>query len=141
MIHGHHLRIAVIPDFVAVVVIKFLTGQIAVIECGMSATRNDNIKAVFKCRFSQADLLDVYFSDDKGIEDEHFVEKNDSNIGHHRAIVSEEIIRGYYGEIQDFLECMLEGREPLSGFQIAREAAELTQIAYLAAEQNRTVVL
>ena len=97
--------------------------------------------AVFKCRFSQADLLDVYFSDDKGIEDEHFVEKNDSNIGHHRAIVSEEIIRGYYGEIQDFLECMLEGREPLSGFQIAREAAELTQIAYLAAEQNRTVVL
>ena len=97
--------------------------------------------AVFKCRFSQADLLDVYFSDDKGIEDEHFVEKNDSNIGHHRAIVSEEIIRGYYGEIQDFLECMLEGREPLSGFQIAREAAELTQIAYLAAEQNRTIVL
>ena len=55
--------------------------------------------------------------------------------------ISEEIIRGYYGEIQDFLECMLEGREPLSGFQIAREAAELTQIAYLAAEQNRTVVL
>jgi predicted dehydrogenase len=97
--------------------------------------------AVFKCRFSQADLLDVYFSDDKGIEDEHFVEKNDSNIGHHRAIVSEEIIRGYYGEIQDFLECMLEGREPLSGFQIAREAAELTQIAYLSAEQNRTIVL
>ena len=97
--------------------------------------------AVFKCRFSQADLLDVYFSDDKGIEDEYFVEKNDSNIGHHRAIVSEEIIRGYYGEIQDFLECMLEGREPLSGFQIAREAAELTQIAYLAAEQNRTIVL
>ena len=97
--------------------------------------------AVFKCRFSQADLLDVYFSDDKGIEDEYFVEKNDSNIGHHRAIVGEEIIRGYYGEIQDFLECMLEGREPLSGFQIAREAAELTQIAYLAAEQNRTIVL
>ena len=97
--------------------------------------------AVFKCRFSQADLLDVYFSDDRGIEDAYFVEKNDSNIGHHRAIVSEEIIRGYYGEIQDFMECLRDGREPLAGFPLAREAAELSQIAYLSAEANRTLFL
>ena len=67
--------------------------------------------AVFRCRFSQADLLEVYFSDNRGIEDEYYVEKNDTNIGHHRAIVSEEIIRGYYGEIQDFMECLRDGRE------------------------------
>ena len=97
--------------------------------------------AVFKCRFSQSDLLDVYFSDDRGIEDEYFVEKNDSNAGHHRAIVSEEIIRGYYGEIQDFMECVRDGREPLSGFRLAREATELVQIAYWAAEQDRTLRL
>ena len=97
--------------------------------------------AVFKCRFSQADLLDVYFSDDRGIEDEYFVEKNDTNIGHHRAIVSEEIIRGYYGEIQDFMECLRDGRKPRAGFELAKEAAELTQIAYLAAEQGRRVAL
>lgn len=97
--------------------------------------------AVFKCRFSQADLLDVYFSDDKGIEDAYFVEKNDTNIGHHKAIVSEEIIRGYYGEIQDFMECIRDGRQPLSGLQLARESAELVQIAYLSAEKNRRVLL
>ena len=97
--------------------------------------------AVFKCRFSQADLLDVYFSDERGIEDAYFVEKNDTNIGHHRAIVSEEIIRGYYGEIQDFMECIRDGRPPLSGFELAREAAELVQIAYLSAEANRAVFL
>ena len=97
--------------------------------------------AVFKCKFSQADLLDVYFSDEDGIEDAYFVEKNDTNIGHHKAIVSEEIIRGYYGEIQDFMECLRDSREPVSGIQLAREAAELVQVAYLSAEKNRTVFL
>lgn len=97
--------------------------------------------AVFKCKFSQADLLDVYFSDEQGIEDAYFVEKNDTNVGHHRAIVSEEIIRGYYGEIQDFMECLRDDREPLSGLQLARESAELVQIAYLSAEQGRTIRL
>lgn len=97
--------------------------------------------AVFKCKFSQSDLLDVYFSDEKGIEDAYFVEKNDSNAGHHRAIVSEEIIRGYYGEIQDFMECVRDNREPVSGLQLAREATELVQIAYLSAEKRRTVFL
>ena len=97
--------------------------------------------AVFKCRFSQTDLLDVYFSDEKGIEDAYFVEKNDTNIGHHKAIVSEEIIRGYYGEIQDFMECLRDGRRPRSGIEVAREAAELAQIAYLAAESNKVIEL
>ena len=96
---------------------------------------------VFRYRFSQADLLEVYFSDDRGIEDEYFVEKNDTNIDHHRAIVSEEIIRGYSGEIQDFLKYLRDGRELRSGFWLAREVAELVQIACLAAEKNRTVVL
>ena len=97
--------------------------------------------AVFRCRFSQADLLDVYFSDDRGIEDAYFVEKADTNAGHHRAIVSEEIIRGYYGEIQDFMECLRDGREPLAGFALARESTELVQLAYFAAEQNRVITL
>ena len=97
--------------------------------------------AIFKCKFSQADLLDVYFSDEKGIEDEYFVEKNDTNIGHHKAIVSEEIIRGYYGEIQDFMECIRDGREPVSGFALAKEAMEAVHVAYLAAEQQRTIFL
>ncbi len=97
--------------------------------------------AIFKCKFSQSDLLNVYFSDDKGIENEYIVEKNDSNAGHHKAIVSEEIIRGYYGEIQDFMECVRDQREPIVGFELAKEATELVQIAYYAAEQGRTIRL
>lgn len=95
--------------------------------------------ASFKCKFSQSNLLDVYFSDDKGIENSYFVEKNDSNIGHHAAIVDEEIIRGYYGEIQDFLECIAYDRDPIVGFALAKEATELIQIAYLSAEQKKTI--
>lgn len=97
--------------------------------------------AVFKCRFSQCDMLDLYFADERGIENAYFVEKSDSNAGHHRAIVSEEIIRGYYGEIQDFMECIRDEREPLAGFELAKEVTELVQLAYFSAEQNRTILL
>ena len=53
MIDGHHLRIAVIPDFVAVVMVELLAGQIAVIEGRMSATRNDHIVAQLKCHLDR----------------------------------------------------------------------------------------
>ena len=52
MIDGHYLRIAVIPDFVAVVVIEFFSGEISVIECRMSASRDNDIVAEFIGDFS-----------------------------------------------------------------------------------------
>lgn len=97
--------------------------------------------AVFKCHFSPTNLLEAYFSDDRGIEGLEISEKSDHNIGHMLAGVCEETVRGYYGEIQDFVECILNGREPLASFALAKELILLTQAAYCAAEEGRTLPL
>jgi len=97
--------------------------------------------AVLKCNFSPNNLLDIYFSDEKDIKDEHISEKSDHNIGHKQAAVCEEVVRGYYSEIQDFMECIKYDREPLAGFKLAREVTDLVQLAYCAAEQGMCVEL
>ncbi len=95
--------------------------------------------AVFHCNFSPSHLLDAYFADERGIESEEISEKSDHNLGHKYVGICEETIRGYYAEMQDFMECIRDGREPRAGFALAREATELVQIAYCSAEQGRRV--
>lgn len=47
-------------------------------------------------------LLEAYFADDKGIQKEAVMEKNDQNIGWHQVLVEEAMLRGYVGQLQDF---------------------------------------
>ena len=99
----------------------------------------DGNDAVMKCNFAPNNLLDVYFSDDKGLEDEFITEKDDHKLGIKHAAICEELIRGYYGELQDFIECIAYDREPLVGLEIAMEVLDLVQLAYYSAEQGRCV--
>ncbi len=96
-------------------------------------------QGVLHCNMTPNNLLDVYFSDEKGIEREHIMEKSDHNIGRQSALVSEEFIRGYNGELQDFLECIAGDREPKSGFALAKETLKVIYTAYLSAERGETV--
>ncbi|MBC7078247.1 MAG: hypothetical protein H5T92_08085 [Synergistales bacterium] len=50
-------------------------------------------------------------------------------------------MRGYTGEIQDFMECVVTGREPISGYELAAETVKVTYAAYLSAEEGRRVRL
>jgi len=98
-------------------------------------------QGVLHCNMTPNNLLNVYFSDEKGIEQEHIMEKNDHNMGYQDALVSEEVIRGYNGELQDFLECLAFDKEPLSGFAIARETLTVIYAAYLSAERGAVVIM
>jgi len=108
---------------------------------GQSVNRFDiyGNDAVMKCNFAPNSLLDVYFSDDKGIENEFITEKDDHNLGIKHAAVCEETIRGYLGELQDFMKCIAYDREPMAGLDIALETLDLVQLAYYSAEQGRCV--
>ncbi|HCA48708.1 MAG TPA: oxidoreductase, partial [Armatimonadetes bacterium] len=46
---------------------------------------------------------------------------------------------GYPHEIQDFAECVAEGREPLSGWTLARDVVAVIYAAYVSAEEGRRV--
>ena len=90
-----------------------------------------------KCNITPTDLLDTYFPDEAGLEDVYLSEMLPMKLGWNKAFVSDEVIRGYMGEMQDFMECVAFDREPLSGFQLAYDITKVTYAAYLSAEEGR----
>jgi len=50
-------------------------------------------------------------------------------------------MRGYAEELTDFVEAIREGREPVSGGDLARETVEVIYAGYLSAAEGRRVEL
>ena len=93
------------------------------------------------CNITPTDLLNTYFLDEDGLEDEPISEMLPKKLGWNKAFVSDEIIRGYVGELQDFMEAVAYGREPASGFDLAYETTRVLYAAYQSAEEGRVIEL
>ena len=59
--------------------------------------------------------------------------------GWNKVWVSDEIIRGYTGELQSFMEAVAYDTEPESGFSLAYNTAKLLYAAYVSAEEGRRI--
>jgi predicted dehydrogenase len=96
-------------------------------------------EGTLQCNMTPNNLLNVYFADETGIENMHIMEKNDHNFGFQNALVAEGVIRGFVGEIQDFIECVASEKDPLSGWEIAFDTLLVIYAAYASAESGKTV--
>lgn len=96
-------------------------------------------EGTLQCNMTPNNLLNVYFADETGIENMHIMEKNDHNLGFQNALVAEGVIRGFVGEIQDFVECVASDREPMSGWEIAFDTLLVIYAAYVSAESGKMV--
>jgi len=97
--------------------------------------------SVHRCNISQCNDLEVYHEDDSGLEDVYFSEKLGNKQGWQNVGLNEELTRGYLGELQDFMECVLYGRKPLSDFSVAYYTAQVMYAAYQSGEEKRLIVL
>ena len=93
------------------------------------------------CNITPTDILSTYFLDEEGLDDVYISEMLPSKLGWNKAFVSDEVIRGYSGELRDFLECVALDREPISGFDVAYETVQVIYAAYLSAYEGRQVKL
>lgn len=93
------------------------------------------------CNITPTDILSTYFLDEEGLEDVYLAEMLPAKLGWNKAFVSDEVIRGYMGEMQDFMETVAFDRVPTSGFDIAYETTKILYAAYLSAEEGRRVDL
>ena len=93
------------------------------------------------CNITPTDILNTYFLDEDGLEDVYLAEMLPSKLGWNKSFVSDEVIRGYMGELQDFMEAVAYDREPASGFDIAFDTTKIMYAAYLSAEEGRRVDL
>ncbi len=93
------------------------------------------------CNITPTDLLNTYFLDEDGLENITLSEMLPSPLGWNKAFVSDEIIRGYMGELQDFAETIAYDRTPTSGFDLAYQTMQVMYAAYQSAQEGRRIDL
>jgi predicted dehydrogenase len=82
-----------------------------------------------------------YQTDEEKLAGVYITEKVDRKTGWQYICLEEEWTRGYLQEIQDFMECVASGRQPLSDLSLAFETIKVNYAGYWAAEEGRRVTL
>lgn len=72
---------------------------------------------------------------------EYITEKVETTGGWQFPSPDEDWMRGYPQEMEDFVDAVREGREPLAGLLLAHETVEVIYAAYVSAEEGRRVEL
>ena len=85
--------------------------------------------------------LMAYDVDAEHLANVYITEKVENKAGWQPVFIDENYARGYVGELQDFMECVAYGRQPLSGFDLAYDTAKVVYAAYLSAEEGVRVRL
>ena len=82
-----------------------------------------------------------YLTDEEKLASVYITEKVDRKTGWQYICLEEEWTRGYLQEIQDFMECVTQKREPLADLALAYETIKVNYAAYWAADEGRRVTL
>jgi predicted dehydrogenase len=82
-----------------------------------------------------------YQTSEEKLASVYITEKVDRKTGWQYVCLEEEWTRGYLQEIQDFMECVATGRQPLSDLALACETTKVNYAGYWAAEEGRRVTL
>src|SRR4030042_2040175 len=97
--------------------------------------------AVAQININPNNSLVVYSPEGNIFGSEYITEKVETNAGRQFPSPSEDWMRGYPQEMEDFIKAILEDREPVSGIDLAYETVEIIYAAYLSAETGRRVEL
>lgn len=97
--------------------------------------------SVHLCQISQNDSLKLYHGDPAAVEDVHIAEKLDNKGGWQFVQLDDLLDRGYIGEMQDFIDCVVHGGTPQSDFELAYASMQAIYAAYESAATDRRVRL
>ncbi len=119
--------------------------QISAADTVLGGIRNQLIvygaKAVVLCNINPNDAVQAYAPDPGLFAAEYITEKIETKAGWTSPAPDEDWMSGYPAEIQDFVEAVAFGREPLSGGALARDVTLVIYGAYLSAAEGRRVDL
>ncbi len=83
--------------------------------------------------------VEVYAPDPDILRDEYIAEKLETKAGWNFASPDEDWMRGYPQELEDFVDCMLKGREPISGLDLAEDTVKVVYSGYVSAEKGERI--
>jgi predicted dehydrogenase len=97
--------------------------------------------AVIEANINPNTAVTAYAPDAAVWGDEYITEKVETKAGWQFPSPEEDWMRGYPQELEDFVDAIRHGREPLSGALLAREVVEVIYAGYLSAASGRRVDL
>lgn len=98
-------------------------------------------QSVHLCQLSPNDSMRVYHSDGAALDEVYLTEKVDNKGGWQYVFLDELLMRGYIGEMQDFIECIAEERAPQSDFDLAYDSMQALYAGYLSMATDRRVFI
>ena len=136
-----------VEDF-ADVLVTFSDGSIAQILASdntVGGTRNNmevyTGESNYQCNIAPNNAMMVYHENDDHLEEVYMTEKLGQKAGWQSIFLEETLMRGYVGELRNFLSCLLTGEEPESGLELAEDAIRIIYAAYRAAQEKHAVSL
>ncbi len=97
--------------------------------------------AVLHANLAQNTAVQAYAPDGTIFGEEYFTEKIETKAGWTFPSPDEEWFRGYQQEMRNFVDAILEDREPLAGVELAADCIGVVYAAYLSAQEGRRVSL
>lgn len=132
----------------AAMIMNFEDGSQAVINASdgvLGGVRNTMTvylsNAVVQVSINPSNTVMAYAPAPQIFGDEYIAEKLETKAGWNFASPDEDWVRGYPQELEDFADCLLTGREPISGLDLAIETIKAIYAAYLSAEKGMRVEL
>ena len=89
-----------------------------------------------RCNINPTDSLTTYNPKEDQLKDVYIVEKIGSKQGWNYPSPDEDWMTGYPQELQDFMECIAEDREPKSGGELAEDVVAVMYASYVSAERQ-----
>jgi predicted dehydrogenase len=130
----------------ATMIMNFEDGSQAVVSASdgvLGGVRNTMTvylsNAVVQVNINPSDTVVAYAPAPHIFGDEYIAEKLETKAGWNFASPDEDWVRGYPQELEDFADCLLTGREPVSGLDLAVETVRAIYSAYLSAEKGMRV--
>jgi len=90
--------------------------------------------AAINCTLTMNDMMSTYMLDEDGMNDVYLSEMLPSKLGWNKPFISDEMIRGYINEMQDFMEAIYFDRAPRADFHLACDTIKIVYAAYKSAE-------
>lgn len=97
--------------------------------------------SAIKCRLTMNDAMETYMVDNDGMDDVYLSEMLPICTGWNKPFVADEMLRGYINEIVDFMDAILNDKEPISGFTLAEQVMKVTYAAYFSNESGCRIYL
>jgi predicted dehydrogenase len=89
-----------------------------------------------RCNINPVDAMSTYNPREEQLKDVYVVEKIGTKQGWSHPAPNEDWMTGYPQEMQDFMECVSQNREPKCGAALAQDTVAVMYAAYVSAERR-----